>query len=64
MVCANVIKDLLEHFVNNIFALIIALIMVFVIQIMVSANANKDFKVLTVVLFYVLKIVTIMEFVI
>ncbi len=64
MVCANVIKDLLEHFVNNIFALIIALIMVFVIQIMVSVNANKDFKVLTVVLFYVLKIVTIMEFVI
>jgi uncharacterized membrane protein len=64
MVFANVIKDLLEHFVNNIFALIIALIMVFVIQIMVSANANKDFKVLTVVLFYVLKIVTIMEFVI
>ena len=64
MVCANVIKDLLEVFANNIFALIIALIMVFVIQIMVSVNANKDFKVLTVVLFYVLKIVTIMEFVI
>ena len=31
---------------------------------MVSVNANKDSKVLTVVLFYVLKIVTIMEFVI
>ena len=64
MGCANVIKDLLELFANNIFVLIIALIMVFVMQIMVSVNATKDFKVLTVVLFYVLKIVTIMEFVI